>query len=152
AVVAQSSLVPTANPVVVTEGPTIPAGVLIGSFTDNGGAKPVGSYSTSFVSFPGATANTPLALTQVGTSNTFTIRTAASTSFSTGSIDEGFFGYTLTISDNLGNTATTSGLLSVNDAPLSTVVSSNINAVEGQRVTNPAILNFSDGNTAASAS
>jgi hypothetical protein len=152
AAVASSTLVPTANPVVVTEGPTIPAMTLIGSFTDNGGAKPVGSYSTSFVSFPGATANTPLALTQVGTSNTFTVRTAAATSFTAGGIDEGFSGYTLTISDNTGNSATTSGLLTVNDAPLSTTVSNNVNAVEGQPVSSFVLLNFNDGNTAAPAS
>ena len=41
AIVAGAALVPTAAPIVVTEGPTIPAGTPVGSFTDLGGPQPV---------------------------------------------------------------------------------------------------------------
>jgi hypothetical protein len=146
--VAGAALVPTANPIVVTEGPTIAAGIAVGTFTDLGGPQPVGNYTAS-VLFPGATAPTPLTVTQNGSGNTYTLATKTATDFTAGSIDEGLYNYTLTVSDTGGATATTTGTLTVKDAPLSVVSTPSISATEGTPLTNQQVLVFQDANTAA---
>ena len=151
--VAGAALVPSAAPIVVTEGPTIPAGTPVGSFTDLGGPQPVANYSPSSVLFPGATGPTALTITQNGTGNSFTLATAAATSFSAGSIDEGLYSYTLTVADVAGSSATTTGSLTVKDAPLSLVSTpASISATEGTPISGQQVLVFQDANTAGTVS
>ena len=40
-----SSLVLTANSVVIQEGTTLPAGTVVGKFIDNNGVEPIGNFS-----------------------------------------------------------------------------------------------------------
>lgn len=146
--VAAAALVPDAGPVAINEGTVIPAGTPVGTFTDLGGAQPVGNYASSFASFPGATANTPLTITQNGTTNTYTLATAADTNFSSDRIEEGSYNYTLKLADTGGNTATSTGLLLVNDAPLSLDSFNTLGVTEGAPVT-AQLLSFKDDNTDA---
>src|SRR5207249_1003948 len=69
----------TAPALVIPADKTIPAGTPVGSFTDTGGADPVSAYDNSFVRFPGADADTPLAMVRNG--NSFTLETDVDTTF-----------------------------------------------------------------------
>jgi len=149
--VSAAALVPIANPVVVPEGVSIPAGTPIGTFADLSGAQPVANYTAnSFVQFPGATSTTPLTITQNGTTNTFTLATAMDTTFAIGSIDEGVYSYTLQVGDTSGATATTTGVLTVNDAPLTAAATQPVvNAFQQTPLVGVQVAGFTDGNTAA---
>jgi hypothetical protein len=148
--VAAAALAPSASPVVVPEGTSIPAGVAIGTFTDLGGAQAVANYAPSFVHFQGATANTPLTVTQNGSTNTYTLATAAATTFTAGNIDEGISAYTLTVADVGGRSATTTGALTVTDAPLAVAVNpGTLPVTEGLSTNVLPVLTFTDANPAA---
>ncbi|MFO0802261.1 MAG: PKD domain-containing protein [Gemmataceae bacterium] len=148
ATVANAALLPSATTVSITEGATsIPAGTLIGTFQDTGGARPATSYPTT-VQFPGAGGPTTVNVSQVGTTNVYTLTTGAATTIP--AAQTGTYNYTLTVVPVGGVPTSTTGQLRVNNAALTMgTVNSPAGAVEGARITNLAVATFSDANTAS---
>ncbi len=104
----------------------IPAGTVVGTFTDTGGADPATDYTGagSYASFTGSLGNTPILVAPVVTgSSTFTVTTAASTVFST-ALAPGTVAYSLQITNTDGDVSqSAAGMLTVTDAPLGVPVS-----------------------------
>ena len=157
ATVLGASLQVSASPVTVSDAsingsdqPQIPAGTVVGTFTDTGGADPTAVYTGtgSYVSFPGATSHTPVGVTPVVSGgSTFTITTAADTVMS--SLSPGTASFSLQITNSDGNSsATASNTLTVTDAPLQDPSSPPAipNQVRGSSFT-ATVANFTDSDT-----
>ena len=105
----------------------IPAGTVIGTFTDEGGPAPSADYTSaaSYVQFPGAavnlggTTNTPITINPlVANGSTYTVETAAATTFSSPLVP-GTQTYSMLIENTAdGAIVQGSGSLAVTDAPL----------------------------------
>jgi large repetitive protein len=125
-VVSGSRLQVSATPVTVSDASinslgqsVIPAGTVVGTFTDTGGADPASDYTGagSFASFPGATSNTPISVSLVG--STFTVTTAADTVILPRLLP-GSAPFLLQVSNSDGNVAATaSGTLNVTSSSMS---------------------------------
>ncbi len=97
----------------------IPAGTAVGTFTDTGGPDTGSTYTdaASYASFPGATGNTPIALSLSG--STFTVTTAADTVILPRLVPDSS-NFKLQVTNTDGNvTASASGTVTITDAPLS---------------------------------
>ena len=146
ATVTQAAVVPTAVPVTILDGATtIAAGTSVGWFADAGGARPVGNY-TATVQFPGSLTPTALTVVQIGTTNSYTLTTAAATNLIVPA-EVGVSNYTLTVTPLNGAATSASGSLIVNDAALTLVsTANNLAPVEGARLSNVSLLAFTDAN------
>src|SRR5207248_4580021 len=106
----------TAPALVIPADKTIPAGTPVGSFPDPGGADPVSAYDNSFVRFPGADADTPLAMVRNG--NSFTLETDVDTTFvGSGNLVQAG-NYTVVIVEAGGNVGSATGTISVTGTAL----------------------------------
>ena len=154
ATVNQAAIVPVANPVSIIEGATtIPAGMAVGSFTDLGGGQPAANYTNlaTFALFPGALGTTPLTVVRNGTSNTYTLTTAAVTNL-VSPARIGVSAYSIQVLDGTGNLGRTTGSLTVNNAPLTVLTVSTVNPpTEGQPITVAPLFTFNDANPSATA-
>ncbi|WP_143392959.1 beta strand repeat-containing protein [Fimbriiglobus ruber] len=142
--VAAATLAPTAAPVVVQEGTTVPAGTPFGSFIDNGGVQPGVTYTAT------ATVNgtaVPLTVTQTG-GDDFTLTATAATTIVAG-LDAGISNYTLTVSNNNGASVTTSGQFTVTDAPLTAGATVLQTGNTGIPLSGLGVGSFTDGNPVA---
>ncbi len=106
----------------------IPAGTVVGTFTDMGGPHPTSDYTSvnSFVTFPfpGGPSTTPIAISAtVPNGSTYTVTTAADTIVSPRLVP-GSLGFLLQITNSSnGVVAQGTGVLNVSDAPLAPPVS-----------------------------
>jgi len=149
--VSQGAILPTAIPVTITEGATtIPAGTTLGTFTDLGGGQPAVNYTgSSFALFPGAVGTTTLNVVRNGTTNTYTVSTAAPTTLAAPA-RIGSFNYRLRIQDTSGNAGETFGALFVLNAPITNVLGGAVaNQTEGVPATFTGLLTFTDANPGA---
>jgi hypothetical protein len=156
ATVSGAPLQVSASPVTISDGsingsdePYLPAGTVVGSFTDTGGADPDADYTGegSYVSFTGATGLTPVTVTPVFSgSSTFTVATAAATVMS--SLTPGTTSFALQITNSDGDTSGTAGsTLTVTDAPLEDPAAPTIaNQVRGIAFT-ATVADFTDADT-----
>ncbi len=156
--VTTAGLLVSAGPVNIVEGPTIPAGTLVGTVTypDGLAAQMVnqpGFTITATATFTdSAGVAIPVALTPSATNgNTITFVTLAPVSATT-EFDEGVSSFTLSATDNAAtpDNALSTGSLSVADAALTPGATPGITATEGAAIAAATpVFAFSDGNTAA---
>ncbi len=139
--ITNSPIAVNAQPVVVTEGTGIPAGTPFGSFVDESGSLPGVVYAAT-ATVKGTVV--PLTVTP-GASHTFSLAAAANTAIP-GGLEEGVYAYTLNVTNNQGASATSSGAVFVNDAPLLLTGFSALATVEGSPLVNVGLISFSDGN------
>jgi hypothetical protein len=151
ATIVNSALALSATPVVITEGASIPAGTVLGTFIDNNGTGATYTAGSS-VTIAGVTVpGTGLTFTQQDATNQFVVTNTAAIS-PAGGIDEGISNFTLTVTSNGGATATTTGSLTVNDAALTATGGAGAVQTEGIPFTQTPLMTFSDANTSASGS
>ena len=152
ATVSEAAIVPVATPVSIVDGATtIAAGIAVGSFTDTGGARPVASYAAS-VQFPGSLTPTALSIVQIGSTNVYTLTTAAVTNL-LNPAEVGVNNFTLTVTPLNGSPTPATGSLTVTDAPLTLIsTANNLAPVEGSPLANVALLVFTDANATGAAS
>ena len=151
ATIRQSPLLPVASAVVATEGAAIAAGTPLASFTDTGGADPVGDY-TATINWGDGTATTAATVSLLGNGGNFAVTSATPHTYA----EEGIYAITATITDNdptnpngVPTSAMTTGTATVNDAALTAVSSPAIPAaVEGKAFT-AQVASFTDANTTA---
>ena len=145
--VADAGLAASANPLSAVEGTATPAGLILGTFLDTGGAQPTTNYTATINWGDGTGTHTlpPSAITQNGTSNTFSIAGAAHLY-----TEAGTHVFTLTISDSAtpAQTVTVTGTASVADAALTPIASPPLTATEGASFTGQ-VASFSDANPTA---
>ncbi len=111
---------------------TVPAGTVVGTFTQAGASRLTTAFAGSTATFPGSAAPTPLAFTFDPSSGVFTARTAASTPISP-FLKPGAAGVPVRIVDGVGGaSATATATLDVADvAPLAAPAQPTIAAAEG---------------------
>ncbi len=157
-IVGGSAISLTASPVIVSAGavnglmqPIIPAGTVVGTFTDAGGGDPAADYMGvgSYVSFPGALVQTPITATPTAPgAATFMVTTSSDAVFSSRlSPGSSAFSVRITSTDG-GSTTSGTGVLTVTDPPITL-------PGPGQPVVAPALVGvpftaavaaFTDGN------
>lgn len=132
----------------------IPAGTVVGVFTDQAGSLPTSDYTSvnSFVRFPGASANTLLAISPtVPNGSTYTALTAADTIIAP-RLEPGTSSFALQITNSSnGVVVQGNGVLSVSDAPLAQPVNGQPTLATQTRGTSftGAVAGFTDPNTLA---
>ena len=153
AVIVQSPLLPVSNSLVSTEGTAIPAGTQLATFTDTGGADPVGDY-TATLNWGDGSGVHPAGIIALGQGNFAVVSNGPFTY-----PDEGIFALTIAVTDSdvstsggTPTTAQTTATVTVNDAALTAATTQpTIPALnEGQRFSG-AVSAFTDANAAATA-
>ena len=119
--IAQSPLLPVANAVVGVEGTAIPAATALATFTDTGGAQPIGNYSAT-VNWGDGSGPHPATVALIGGSGgNFQVISSGAFTYK----EEGIFALTITITDSdaanpnpVPTTAATTSTATIADAPL----------------------------------
>jgi hypothetical protein len=155
AVIVQSPLLPVSNQLVSTEGTAIPAGTQLATFTDTGGADPIGDY-TATINWGDGSGVHPAGVIALGQGNFAVVSNGAFTY-----PDEGTFALTVAVTDadttnnpgGVPTTAQTTATATVNDAALTAsatqpVVPATGTLNEGTSFTG-AVASFTDANTGA---
>jgi hypothetical protein len=152
ATIVQSPLLPVSNAIVATEGTAIPAGTVLASFTDTGGAGPVGDY-TATLNWGDGSGPHPAVVVASGVN--FLVESGVAFTYH----EEGIFALTITVTDsdagNVGavpTTAMTTNTATVADAALtaSPTQPTITTVAEGEHFTG-AVASFTDGNSFATA-
>jgi large repetitive protein len=129
-------------PIAAIEGAATPAGAVIGTFTDAGGADPVGNYTVTIAWGDGTTTSGSVA--PIGGSS-FNIIAPAHTY-----AEEGTFVVTVTVTDSDGSgPSSAANLAVVGDAALTASSPGPIAATEGAPLTGVVVATFTDANPGA---
>ena len=153
AVIVQSPLLPVANSLVSTEGTAIPAGTQLATFTDTGGADPVGDY-TATLNWGDGSGVHPAGVIALGQGNFAVVSNVPFTY-----PDEGIFALTIAVTDSdvstpggTPTTAQTTATVTVNDAALTAATTQpTIPALNEGQPFSGAVSAFTDANAAATA-
>jgi hypothetical protein len=152
--IVQSPLLPVANSLVSTEGTAIAGGTQLATFTDTGGADPVGDY-TAMLNWGDGSGTHPAGVIALGQGNFAVVSNGPFTY-----PDEGTFALTVSVTDadttnnpgNVPTTAQTTALVIVNDAALTAAATQpTIPALNEGQPFSGAVSAFTDANTAATA-
>jgi hypothetical protein len=150
AAIVQSPILPVANSLVATEGKAIAVGTHLATFTDTGGADPVGDY-TATVDFGDGSGAHPAGVTALGPGNFAVVSTSAFTY-----ADEGSFALTVAITDSdvstpggTPTTAETTATVTVKDAALTAGAAGAQSGSTGVPLAAVVVGSFTDANTGA---
>jgi hypothetical protein len=152
--IVQSPLLPVANSLVSTEGTPIPAGTHLATFTDTGGADPIGDY-TATLNWGDGSGVHPAGVIALGQGNFAVVSNGAFTY-----PDEGRFALTIAVTDadttnnpgGVPTTAETTAAVTVNDAALTAGAAVALTPNTGVPLPATTVVgNFTDANTTAPA-